>query len=115
VVKFFLDCGADINALTRDGQSALLKASQIHNLSIAKLLLEHGADVNLTTQPGNTPLFYALQKPGGEEIAKVLLAYGAEVNIQGPFQTTPLTMAIVQNNRTLVELLLDHGATEELV
>jgi ankyrin repeat protein len=44
-----LEYGADVNAKTRDGLTALHLSAQNGHLEIVKLLLEHGADVNSET------------------------------------------------------------------
>lgn len=41
------NCGADINALDRDGASPLLIAAEKAELDTIKMLLELGADLNL--------------------------------------------------------------------
>ena len=47
-VKALLAKGADVNAKTSYGVTALSFAADRGNLEIVKILLEHGADINAT-------------------------------------------------------------------
>jgi ankyrin repeat protein len=58
VVRALLGAGADVNARSRDGWSALLWAITKHDLWLVKMLIDQGADVNVVGQPhkhGQTP------------------------------------------------------------
>ena len=78
IVTSLLKAGADVNAVNREGESALLVAAQKLNssyhsnllrkkISVVRLLLEHGANCNTRTPHGHTPLYlvsHALQIRG---------------------------------------------------
>jgi len=58
---------------------------------------------------------HAFQRAGGDETVRVLVAYGADVNVRGGREhLSPLHLAVAQNNKNIVELLLAHGAQEGL-
>lgn len=68
LVRFLLECGAQINAVDADCNSPLhyhIKAigrhGVMHERDILNLLLEHGAHVDMTNKKGDTPLFIAKQ------------------------------------------------------
>ena len=67
-VRFLLDRGADLNAKTNFGSSALMAASFAGHDSTVRLLLSHGADVN-ADRDGDTPLTYARDRHHPEIVA----------------------------------------------
>ena len=46
MLKALLDAGADVEAPTAEGQTALMIVARTANVEAAKLLLDHGAKVN---------------------------------------------------------------------
>ena len=75
VVKAALENGADVNAKTNDGWTALMYASYKKPIDVAKLLIENGADVNAKTNDGWTALMGASDM-GHTDVAKMLTANG---------------------------------------
>jgi len=77
-VNALLAKGADVNAKTRYGATALSYAADKGHLEVVKLLLDHGANVNAKdTFYGETPLGWAAYR-GHTQIVKLLLDKGAE-------------------------------------
>jgi hypothetical protein len=77
-VKALLAKGAEVNAKTRYGATALTYAADRGYLGIAKILVEHGAVVNAKdTFYGAPPLTWAAYN-GHVEVVKYLLEKGAE-------------------------------------
>src|SRR3954470_2424278 len=61
-VKQLLESGADVNAASGDGMTALHWAAQAGGVELAKMLLVAGANVRATTRLGGyTPLLMAAQ------------------------------------------------------
>lgn len=114
IVELLLDCGTDVNALDLSKSSPLFEAVRLHHLQVVKSLLSRGAEVNLTDKENWTPLLRAFQQSGNDEIVRVHVAYGADVNVRGARAESPLHIAVAQNNKNIVELLLAHGAREGL-
>lgn len=63
--------GAEINAKTNDGFTALIHAAKRGHAEVVKALLAHGADVNAKGMKGETVLTGA-KKNGHKEIVRML-------------------------------------------
>ena len=59
LIKFFVDQGADLNAVAENGSTPLIFAADYNNFDIVKLLIEKGADVFLTNMHKKGALEYA--------------------------------------------------------
>ncbi|MDX1563338.1 MAG: ankyrin repeat domain-containing protein, partial [Gammaproteobacteria bacterium] len=136
--EVLLENGADINNPDPDGVSPLHVAIMNTNWDLAKLLIEAGADVNQWDIYGEAPLFTALgnytrmsgakasidplNETDGETIVRMLLERGANPNMQLFFRpanvrgstntrgSTPLIRAATNNDREMIDLLLEYGA-----
>jgi ankyrin repeat protein len=122
-VKLLLDRGADVNIADSFGATPLLEASREHNADLVKVLLDKGAQVDPPSQY-SSPLHSALtfwldstcETKGGKTV-RLLLEAGADPNVNLIGNTymlnrpnTPFIMAAHNTPRTVVELMLDHGA-----
>ena len=83
-IKFLIEEGADVKAVTNSWQTPLHYAVNFGWFEITKLLLESGAKVNALTNFDYSPLHYA----ANQGIEK-----GAPLNIQNIFGQTPLHLA----------------------
>ncbi|MHC1728388.1 MAG: ankyrin repeat domain-containing protein [Syntrophobacteraceae bacterium] len=108
-VELLLSAGADVNAGTEYGTTALMGASQNGHDDIVELLLAHGADVNARMFDGWTSLFLASYN-GGKKVVNLLLARGADVNVRAANGDTALMIASQTRYNDIVELLLSRGA-----
>ncbi len=95
------------------GSGAPLKnAAAKGHIEIVKHLLEHGADPNLPEE-GIAPHGHALYSAvtnGHFEIAKLLLEHGAYPNPEVESSADALTMALMNKDEKMVELLCSYGA-----
>jgi ankyrin repeat protein len=68
-VRALLDAGADVNAVTTTGATALMWATgQTPNV---RLLLEHGADLNAKAKSGATALLTATRRANPEALESI--------------------------------------------
>ena len=120
-VKRLLAAGADVNAVTGGGNTALMRVARRTNHGIVRLLLEAGANVNAVNNNGETALMSAVAyfNPSTEDkgakwrsliIVQMLLKAGANPNTAGEGRDTALIEATKSNNDQIVRILLDAGA-----
>lgn len=113
--KFFrllLECGANVNASTKNGLSPLIIAVLYNSTDIANLLINHRANVKDSNNILQwTPLHLA-SLLGNNDIVTVLIRKGADVNAAPANQEdhTPLFFATNSNATETAKLLLDSGA-----
>jgi uncharacterized protein len=113
VVKLLVERKANVNALTRTGETPgwVLPNSVPgfgHGIGIIRGgLPERGSRYFI---PGGlTPLLYAA-RDGRTEAAKILVDAGADIEAVDPNGVTPLLMAIADNQVATARLLIDRGA-----
>jgi ankyrin repeat protein len=76
--------GADVNARSAGGETALMLAAARGRLDAIGLLIERGADVNAVTDAGNTALMLAAAR-GQVDAVQALLARGARADHRNKF------------------------------
>src|SRR5262245_11169898 len=108
-LRTLLRKGADVNAVERDGSTALPWAAYRDDLESVDLLIRAGAKVNAANDLGATPLWTACQN-GSEPMVRRLLAAGANPNAKLLLGETLLMVAARVGNPAVVEQLLAKGA-----
>ncbi len=109
-VDELLSAGADVNARTSDGATALMVAVYYGYPQTSRLLMERGADVNAKTDRGATALHYAAQR-GNAVIVRDLLAKGADPDPVSGAGNTPVELARAAGHQDVVEVLQQAGAS----
>ena len=121
-VRFLLDHGAQVNASTQSGRTALMFAVTDGDPALggrygaeaavnASLLISRGAHVRIRDSNGRTAAMVAAQNYQGSDAALlVLLSHGAKVNEADAAGATPLMYASQPANLKAVKLLLKRGA-----
>ncbi len=104
-----LERGADPNAVSSVGNSALMYAAEKGNMQIMRMLVASGADVNTSGFNGATPLFLAIFN-NDFQATKYLLEQGANPNVKDDFGVTPLLYTAATNQYQSADLLMFYNA-----
>ena len=121
--KFLLDAGADVNAATAEGTTALSIALTADTksfiprgftpaeLELARLLLEHGANTAIPDLSSRTPLMMAVLREGGEQLAVELVERTGDVEAEDAGGTTAVQLAAgFPRGLPVLRKLIDKGA-----
>jgi len=104
-IKILLEQGANINAQTNEGDTAVILAGwETDNLELVRFLVEQGADVNIPNNNGDTPVIDAADL-GKIEILEYLLENGADINIKNKAGRSASNMAA---NSDVMKVLAHH-------
>jgi cytoskeletal protein RodZ len=103
-VKSLLAEGADVNAISSGGKTALMRAAARGYTDIVKVLLDAGADVDAKKENGSTALVLAVFF-GHTDVVRVLLSKGADPAAQTPQGTPTVEWAQFIGFTEIVELL----------
>ncbi len=103
-MRRLLDRGADVNARSDGGSTALIWASS--DLEKTRLLPNRGADVNAASDNGRTALMAAAGRAGAAPIVKLLLERGANPSATGS-ESSVLLEATLLSEEPVVRMLLD--------
>jgi ankyrin repeat protein len=110
-----ISSGADVNAKTEKGLTALMCAA--HDPAKVKRLLSGGANPNAEAKSGHTALILAAGYDGAAESVRLLLDAGANVNAAVREGIIPLATGLVRaamrGDTVVAKLLLDRGAALE--
>ena len=131
MVKFFLDRGADPNALDTDGNTPLALATKKGHVETAEMLLAHGADIDKEIGgESQTTVFHQIASRGSNRrawihhtkrtqeqntitmiaMAQFLLDRGVGINVADFQGETLLILAVRYGMKGLVHFLLINGA-----
>lgn len=102
----------DINQSNDYGYTPLIVAAQENNEDILKLLLENNANLDVKHPILGKPILNTAIYYGSYNVVKVLLELHPElVNKQDPVDGwTPIMMAVLRNNKDILNLLLSYNA-----
>lgn len=119
VVRYLIEQGANVNAISAYGHTVLTEAMTNRNLTVetVRLLIQHGADVDQPNGNGYTPLVCILgnryMAPDTVKIVQLLVEAGADVNACGDRHSAALLRALWRLDvlpESIVEYLAEHGA-----
>ena len=109
MVAALLQRGANPDAVSADGSTALAWAAIRGNLPVARLLLAAGASPDLANSLGICPLAMALEN-GAHDVARLLIQGGADPNAERESGETVLMTAARLGEVGLMRLLIERGA-----
>ena len=107
-MRLLLDKGADVNAKSAAGATALMWAAA--DPAKVKLLVERGADVKAVSESGRTALLLAAMSDQSAETVRLLLERGADAKVLDREQTSTLAAAAYGNDTETVRQLLKANA-----
>ena len=111
-VKTLYDAGADINAATSSGKTALMLAVEFDRIEIVEYLLKQvDLQINSADTDGYTALTIAVEKSGdgGMLCAEMLLKSKADPNLQTTRRKTPLKISCNAQDLPMVNLLMNNN------
>lgn len=113
LMQLFVDRGANIDYLSRIGEQAITLAAWRGHQKAVEWLIDRGASLD---PPDKTwgALHYAAFS-GNRRIAGLLIARGAKLDSRAPNLATPLMMAVREGHESIVQALVDAGASTAAV
>ncbi|MGD0630248.1 MAG: ankyrin repeat domain-containing protein [Terracidiphilus sp.] len=111
IVQLLVAKGANVNAQSSSGASALFWAVVRDQKDEAKFLIDHGADVNAADAYGDTILDIVLHLQY-TSILQMLLDKNVDVNALDQSQHRPLTYALQMDDHKWADILRKKGAHE---
>jgi N-acyl-D-amino-acid deacylase len=111
-IRLLVSKGADVNAASGNGATALTEAVLFGRRDVAAYLLDNGASVKTRTSVIGHRILSLASMRGDAEIAKMLIEKGAEVNAQDAMGHTPLMWGAYSDRGAaqLVRTLIEAGA-----
>lgn len=109
VVKELVNHGANVNAMSKYGQTPLMTAAASCSVPLVRYLLQKGANVAEKNARGGTALIPAVAS-GCADVAKVLLQAGADVKVRTAEGQTLVELARSNHDARMVRLLKRAGA-----
>lgn len=116
IIKYLINYGADIKALTLRDLNVIHYAAQGNKPnSLVYFYLFHRNEIEMEKidKGGSTPLHWASYSSSAE-IAMYLLHYGANINKRDKNGNTPLHLAVIKNSYKMVQKLLQKGADNSI-
>ena len=111
--QLLLAYGAQVDIRNDNGATALLEAAAADHELMATVLIEWGADVNVAAPVRYEPLYTALHfaaRRDSVRLVRTLLAKGADPDGGDPITVRPVILAMQENRRKTVQILVEAGA-----
>ena len=107
LISLLIKYGANVNTVSKYGESALYYASKHGHKDIVSLLINNGADVNIGNADGNNQPIWAAAYKGHLDIVKLLVNEGANINFS---KYEPIAWAAKEGHVDIVNYLIENGA-----
>ena len=105
IATAILDGGAQINASSGGGNTALMEAGHKGLTKVVELLIARGANVDAQNKYGETALIVSSLEGAEPAVVKALLTAGANKDLTDVDGFTAFDMAKKHGNESLIELL----------
>ncbi len=112
-MKLLLARGADIDASTSEGVTAIMYAANNGDIEILQFLIENAADVNRQPLNGITALI-AAARDNHFDAAELLITNGAYADLRDIYGVTAVHYAAAYNFYELTDMLIFYGANPEV-
>ncbi|KAL8977069.1 MAG: hypothetical protein Q9205_007057 [Flavoplaca limonia] len=110
ILQRFLDTdGSDLDAMDKEGNTALIFGSEYGYAKVVRLLLDKGADINAQGRYFKDSKMYA-RSEGGHEVVYIDRAKRATVYFRHGLYSNALQAASREGHNQVVQILLDKGA-----
>ena len=112
-----IDCGWTalllLSSVLRAGEvtAPVADAAEKNDAAAVRALLEEGSDINLPQVDGTTALHWAVYHDE-DDLTRLLIKAGADVEAVNRYGVPPLSIACMNGNGKIVEMLLDAAPTE---
>lgn len=119
ICQMLIEHGANINARNLNGHTAVKYAGSKNHKELLQYLLDCGGDPNARDHIGDTPL-HRVSSMTHHECLRILLTHPKSsakilINAQNNFGNTPLHLACEEDDATGSLMLIDHGASVEIL
>ena len=131
IVKLLIEAGADVHAKDNVECTALMRLARYASMKkligidedvatkkvykeILDMLLAKGADINAQDNKNEYTTLSTAACTGCRGLVEALLACGADVNVQDAIGSTALTVAVLEQYKDIVKILLKAGANPNL-
>ena len=109
-LQALINHGADVNATSKLGNTALNIACWKGNVEAIDVLLHAGADTTISDTDGYTCLHKAVNAGCNKQTLQALINHGADVNATSKLDRTALKIACKKGNVDAIDVLLHAGA-----
>ena len=111
-IRHWLGAGADVNAATPSGVTALMMAAFGGHEDVVRLLLVNGAKVNIQSENGVTALISAAKK-GHQAVVELLLEKSSRTDMTTDHGLTAAEVAEAEGHSDLAQLIRTEGLKKE--
>ncbi len=104
-----INAGASLDTKNKNGQTALIIASENGREEFVKILIKENADLNSVGKHNNTALMVAASN-GAIECLELLIKAGADLELKNDNGQTALGLAVISNRKEVAKVLIKAGA-----
>ena len=115
VIEEIINYGADVNAVNKDNETALMEACNKGKIDVINGLLDARANPNIADANGCTCLHHAAGGDCSKDVLQIIINHGTDVNATTKGKETALMKACKKGNINVVNVLLNAGADTSIV